>query len=64
MKNNSPYFVKSSKNNPNELEKCVHTGKETNHLTDYKPNCKDCKGYMIRCEQEGKYKPHKEMIRR
>ena len=40
-----------------DLDKCIFAGKEVKHYTDYKPNCKECKGYRMICEQKGIYEP-------
>lgn len=51
-------------NKLDELDKCVHTGKDTKHYTEYKPDCRECTGYRMMCEQKGNYKPYRDMIRK
>ena len=39
------------------IDKCIFVGKNIIHHTEYKPNCKECNGYKIECEQKGVYEP-------
>jgi len=39
------------------MDKCIFVGKNIIHHTEYKPNCKECNGYKIICEQKNLYEP-------
>ena len=39
------------------LDKCMFAGKQVIHYTKYKPDCKECKGYRMICEQKRLYEP-------
>jgi len=46
-----------------DLDKCIFAGKDVKHYRKYKPDCRSCNGYKMKCEQEGQYKSKREFLK-